>query len=652
MLKQCRRFIADFETTVYEGQKDTLVWASAIAELFDPTDTVIIHQSIEEIFQYLFSLGENAICYFHNLKFDGSFWINFLLSKLRFTNALAINLENGEERWLKENEMPDHTIKYSISDMGQWYTITIKHNNHIIELRDSLKLIPFSVKEIGESFGVSRKKLDMDYSGFRYPGCPITEKEREYIKNDVLVVKEALEHMFESGSDKLTIGSCCLYEFKKQYERDEYKYLFPNLAKSTAPDYTFNTSADEYVRKSYFGGWCYSPKEKRNILYHNGVTLDVNSLYPSMMHSCSGNRYPVGQPRWWKGDIPKQAYENNRFYFIRVRTRFYLKPNKLPFIQIKGDLLYPSREHLKSSDVYQPRTGKYLREYTKNGKIVQAIPELTLTMMDWELIKDHYYLEDTEIISGCYFETKIGIFDEYIDKYAKQKAESKGAKRTEAKLFLNNLYGKMGANTNSSFKVCFIGEDGELKFRTVEAHDKTPGYIPIGSAITSYARCFTIRAAQKNYKYFLYADTDSIHCNCSIKQIKGCRVHKSDLCAWKLEAEWQEAIFARQKTYIEIADGEWTVKCAGMPDKCKYLFRLMAGDTSLGLEEIDNKLWIMEDESPKFKVYNNDKWFLTKELSIEDFKVGLIIPGQLKSKQIDGGTLLCEGDFQMRKSAW
>ena len=97
--------------------------------------------------------------------------------------------------------MPNNSFKYSISDKGQWYNIIIKVNNHFIEIRDSLKLLPFSVKRIGQSFGTKHKKLDMEYTGFRYAGCNITEKEKEYIANDVLVVKEALEIAQKAAPD-------------------------------------------------------------------------------------------------------------------------------------------------------------------------------------------------------------------------------------------------------------------------------------------------------------------------------------------------------------------------------------------------------------------------------------------------------------------
>lgn len=47
---------------------------------------------------------------------------------------------------IPRKDMPNDSFNYSISNMGQWYRITIKTNHKIIEIRDSLKLIPFSVK--------------------------------------------------------------------------------------------------------------------------------------------------------------------------------------------------------------------------------------------------------------------------------------------------------------------------------------------------------------------------------------------------------------------------------------------------------------------------------------------------------------------------
>lgn len=51
----------------------------------------------------------------------------------------------------------------------------------------------------------------------------ITDEEKKYIANDVLVVKEALEIVFKEGHNGVTIGSCCLKELEKR-AFELYKY--------------------------------------------------------------------------------------------------------------------------------------------------------------------------------------------------------------------------------------------------------------------------------------------------------------------------------------------------------------------------------------------------------------------------------------------
>lgn len=648
MIKKFKTFVGDFETTVYEGQKHTEVWASAIVELY--SEDVKIFKSIDETFEYLSVMKDNVIVYYHNLKFDGSFWLSYLLVDRNFKQAYNKTGERiNDVEWQQEKEMKNNTFKYSISDKGQFYTIIIKVNNKFIEIRDSLKLLPFSVKKIGKSFETKHKKLDMEYTGFRYSGCEITLEEQEYIKNDVLVVKEALEIMYNEGHNKLTIGSCCLEEYKKLIGKDDYTMYFPNLTEIELDKDTYGSfNAEEYIRKSYRGGWCYVVKGKENKIYTNGVTADVNSLYPSVMSSESGNRYPVGKPYFWKGNyIDDEALKPNRYFFIRIKTRFYIKKNKLPFIQVKGNLLYNGREMLETSDIYDAETDTYCKEILDfNGNLVSTRVELTLTMTDYYLLKEHYDLVDFEILDGVWFYTEIGIFDRYIEKYKKIKTVSTGAKRELAKLFLNNLYGKMATSTDSSFKVAYVKEDKSIGFLPVLANDKKPVYIPIGSAITSYARNFTIRTAQKNYygvdkRGFIYADTDSIHCDLDVSELKDVPVHDSAFCHWKLEALWDKGIFVRAKTYIEHVTHENlkpvepynNIKCAGMPQKCKDLLNLsLEGYT--------------EEEYEALK--DLEKKFVKTKRTFKDFKRGLIVPSKLRPKRINGGIILCDTTYEMR----
>lgn len=601
-------YVADFETTVYEGQKFTEVWAAAVVRLWD--DNVEILHSLPDFLSYIFAQKTNIVCYFHNLKFDGNFILDYLLRNGYAWNRVA------------EGKMYNKQFKCAISDRGPWYSITVKMHNMVIEFRDSYKLLPFSVKRIGKGFQTKHRKLDIEYEGFRYAGCVITDEEKEYIRNDVLVVKEALEIMFERGHQKLTIGSCCLEEFKSTYDKIDYKNFFPDLTGVEIDAEIYGEcNADKYIRHSYRGGYCYLVKGKENKKYTHGWTADINSSYPSNMSSESGNRYPVGLPKFWQGDIPNLPEQS--YYFVRIKCRFKIKDGMLPTVQIKGSFLYSGTDYLTTSDIYDYSPGTYKRYYMRKGKLHDTQITMTMTCVDYELFLQHYDVYDLEVLDGCWFRTEIGLFDEYMYKYKKIKESSQGAERELAKLYLNNLYGKFSANDSSSYKVPYINKKNVLGFELVEEHEKKPGYIAIGSAITSYARRFVINAAQANYQGpdrdgFIYCDTDSIHCSGNPEDAKGIKIHPTNFCAWKLESYWDKAVFVRQKTYIEHVthnDGEpvepyYQIRCAGMSEDAKQEF--------------------------------------IKEHTIEEFREGLKLKEGLKPVRMPGGVLLVKKGYDMR----
>lgn len=690
--KTIHKYVGDFETTVYEGQTNTQVWASAIADM--DSDEVLVHHSIDETFEWCKKQRGTIRIYYHNLGFDGCFWLYYLKEKLHFKQSFILEDEDNpyEGRWTKEKELHSREYILSISDRGVWYSLVFKIGRVTVELQDSLKLLPFSVKAIGKSFQTKHQKLDMEYEGFRFPGCEITDKEKEYIINDVLVVKEALQIMFSQGHDKLTIGSCCLGEYKKilretcshTYGRAKpeggeswYRHFFPDLSKIKVPT-TYATTklekngeveftADTYIRHSYQGGWCYVVPEKAGKIIEHGLTADVNSLYPSVMHSESGNIYPYGMPTFWKGNrIPQVCFNKDKYYFVRFKCRFHLKEGYLPFIHIRNDYRYKGNENLKTSDVYNPETGKYER-YTK-GKfgLEDTVCTMTLTGVDFELFLKHYNVEDFEILDGCFFNARAGLFDGYINKYAEIKKNSKGAVRTLAKLFLNNLYGKFASSTDSSFKVPFTNDEGLIRFRTITANEKTIGYIPVGSAVTSYARHFTITHAQANYygaheRGFIYADTDSIHCDLDKEELVNIKIHPTNFNCWKLETFWDKGIFVRQKTYIEHVTHEdeepldpkeyfYLIKGAGLP-------KLANGYLNCALQNKDIK-----DESKKVlpltntgeikKLDDDTRAWILEGKDLTDYRVGMVIPsGNLKSSFIKGGKLLIDKPYIMQSNS-
>lgn len=231
---------------------------------------------------------------------------------------------------------------------------------------------------------------------------------------------------------------------------------------------------------------------------------------------------------------------------------------------------------------------------------------------------------------------------------------SKGAKRTTAKLFLNNLYGKFATSPNSSYKIGYIDSaSNALRFNEVEESKKKTISVAIGSAITSYARAFTIKAAQANYhgagRGFIYADTDSIHCDLTEDEIVGVPEDPVKFNHWKYEAGGDFALYVRSKTYLEhttrenrkVVEPYYNMKCAGMPQRARDLFIASV------LQDEDMIKRINEDK----ELTDHEREFLAEKREFSDFKIGLRVPGCLKAHRVTGGTVLFDSDFVMRKNA-
>lgn len=631
------RFVSDFETTVSKDttvQTETYVWSACSCLIGD--NRPVLQDSIDGYFSYIFDIAKalrldesntELVFYFHNLKFDGSFILYHLANNTKFVDVT----ETGVKPW----ELKTGQFCYTIADRGGWFNIRIQQSAKVaIVFRDSLKLLPMSIAQMGKGFETKHRKKEMDYSRHDRLGVPVTPEEEEYIKNDVLVLSEALEKFIGEGYYKNTIGANCKEEFKKQFypENRNRAEDMPDLYKIPAPDYTGAENAGRYIRAAYRGGWCYVKKSIARKNMPGGFVADVNSLYPSMMSSESGNLFPVGKPVFWRGPgIPEEATAPGKYFFIRFKCNFDIKPGHLPFVQLKRIKLFRPTE---------------MQENNINLAVERYPVEITMTCTDWVLFNEFYNISDLEILDGCTFDTASGIFDHYINFYRAQKIQAtkdgNKAKRQISKLFLNNLYGQMSTDPDGEKKILKRDTENRLQFETVkEEGSKEAGYIAIGAAITSYARNFTIRAAQENYNIFCYADTDSIHCIGSKENVKGIKTDPVAFCCWKIETEFSIAKFVRQKTYLEYTikeDGEpvkpyYNIRCAGMPDasKAELIKKLTA--TGAGVKEPGS--YYLDPEN---------------EIDLSEFDINLCVGGKLRPKQVKGGTLLVETTFKMRNN--
>lgn len=525
-----KKFVSDFETTTKED--DCRVWAYGCMEI-GKKENVVMGTEIEEFMGWCEK--NQGDVYFHNLKFDGSFIVNWLL-------------RNGFEHSKSGLEGTFDTI---ISNMGQWYMIDIcygyqgKKKKHT-KIYDSLKKLPFSVSVIGKAFGLGSQKVEVEeefYKREREVGYELTEEDREYLYGDLEVMADALEIQFNQGLKAMTSGSDSLKGYKEVISTKRFERLFPVLS----------LEDNEEIRWCYRGGFTWLNEKYEGKDVGEGLVYDVNSLYPSQMYY---KPLPYGLPIKFKGKYVED--KNYPLYTQHIRCEFLLKEGYIPTIQLKHQgFMFKQNEYLKSS----------------KGEVV----DLYVTNVDLELIQEHYELYDVEYVGGWKFRSKTGMFNEFIDKWMLVKATNKGAIRMLAKLMLNSLYGKFATNPKVTGKVPYLKEDGANGFELPKDENgfvvdefKDPVYTPVGVFITSWARDMTIRTAQKCYDRIIYCDTDSIHIEgTEVPEVIKDVIDDNKLGYWQHESTFQRARFIRQKTYVEEIDGELHVVCAGMPDRVK-----------------------------------------------------------------------------------
>lgn len=506
--KAIQHRVADFETTT--DIDDCRVWAWASIAV-DNLDDYVYGNSIDGFMEYLDN--KPSITYFHNLAFDASFIIDWLL-------------KNGYE--YTEDKPGDSQFTTLISDTGKFYSVTvISHNSVRTEFRDSFKKLPLSVAKVAEAFKLTDHKLSIDYHTHRKKGHELTEEEQAYLRNDVAIVAQALKIVLDTGMKKLTVGADALSEYKTLLGKRDFTDMFPTL----------NSEIDAEIRKAYRGGFTYADPRFSGSMQGAGKVYDVNSLYPYVMYD---REIPYGEPTFVDG----APLDDGREFITSITFKAKLKRNHIPCIQVKRSPHFSPTQYLDNIDEYVT---------------------LSCTSVDLRLWELHYDLDIISFNGSYMFNTQKGLFNKYIDKWMDVKERSEGGMRQIAKLHLNSLYGKFATNTNVTCKYPIL-KDETVKLVTGPHKERNPVYTPAGVFITSYAREVTLTAALANYPRFAYADTDSIHL-IGTQEPAGIMVHGSQMGAWKHEYDFTNAVYVRAKQYAETKDnGKHEVHIAGAPE--------------------------------------------------------------------------------------
>ena len=560
-----RGYVADFETTT--DPEDCRVWAWAICEV-DEDSNVEYGNTIETFVRWC-ETHANCQLYFHNLGFDGAFLMDWLE-------------KNGWAWVLDSNHATNRTFTTMISDVSSVYEITLYFTPRFkVRIWDSLKIIPLSVASMAKAYGLEMAKGDLDYETFREVGHELTEEERYYIERDVRIVAQVLRLYEEQGLTRMTAGSNALAYYKRMIGgKKGFEKVYPQLTEEE----------DAFIRKAYRGGFTYCAPRFQGRRLGSGIVLDVNSLYPSVMHD---RPLPIGHPMWFDGDPgEREAWraEERPLWVALVTCRFRVRPDHIPCIQLKGNGRFVPTEYLTDS----------------KGEVTFAT-----TSVDWDLITHQYEVSMVRWFGGYDFKASEYQFREYVDHWTEIKVqatrEGNAGLRSIAKLMLNSLYGKFAAKIRGVSRYPELDEGGVLRYRDLPEEPRRGVYLPVGVFVTAWARYKTITSAQSVYDRFAYADTDSLHL-IGTDEPEGLDVDPVRLGAWKHESTFDEAKFIRAKTYVEheVGADRLTVHVAGMPSRCHC------------------------------------------NVTLDNFEVGASYDGKLYQTRVPGGIVLVEGPMEIR----
>ena len=543
IIKQSEKqwYVADFETT---GLNEYAITGRTRVWLYSVTDqNGVIQQDGDNLTDFMTwcSQHHGALIYFHNLRFDGTFIMTWLL-------------ENGfgyEENLLSHSKKGFNAL---IGEMGEYYQIKINFApNRQVIIYDSLKLIPLSVRDIAKAFNLPIRKGKIEYDKYE-----INEETLSYVHNDVNIVALSIKYFRDKGYYRMTIGSNAYHSFKDSCPI--FNMLFPRLTKEYIEDW----------REAYRGGRTQvNPKYAGKVMY--GVKrYDLNSMYPSIM---AHKLLPYGKP------IKCEKPGRYSFELYKVAIHFKLKDGHLPTLLKTGSIFN------KAGDTY----------YTDSEGVI----DLKISSIDLELLYRHYDVSYIKYLEIWGFRCVAGIFEEWVNTMYENKSKHTGGLRLVYKLLLNSLYGKFGSKAVGYNKIPMIGEDGTLEFVNTEEHEMSLYYIPMAIAIVSWAHKIIDDAIMEvGYENFVYCDTDSVH---TLSSLPDNLVDNKQLGKFKLEGIEDISKYVRQKTYLYKQDGKWEVTCSGMPLGVKeYLIERYGDDIidifDIGLHVDENSEGIRQDQ--------------------------------------------------------
>lgn len=605
-----------------------------------------------DFLRYLCSNKINRV-YFHNLKFDGWLFKNFMI-----------------------RDMVYHASKlYSLK-------ILYKFNNkdNIIELYDSLALIPSALRNFPKMFNLSKMEKEL------YPYNLINKEsvERGYLEEDEIknYFKEEYEEFKKQYSQNIKDVNNNKYDIKKltiYYCQNDVDLLLNGLIIFeemgmqlfddvsplrflTISSYSYNIMVrncfdklnkykgdiKNYIRRSIRGGRCMVRNNEKVKAEGEIVDFDACSLYPSAMHRLllpTGDCYCSSDPNEVKRLFEENLMDENQleandikyvsYMILNVKILNINKTRNFPLLsyQTKGINLYTNE--MIGKEVYL--TSIELEDFL----IYQDGEVEFLNAIYWKGNKDNRM---SQYIAKCYnlrkeYKKQGNPLQEVLklfmnSSYGKTiqkdvKEEYKFVSPEKAETYLRNNYGRIKEIIELNPSTSWIKLEGSSKPLAVPCHI---GALILGMSkrIMNEVMCL----AEDNSIDIYYQDTDSIHLNKKdvglLERLFNTKYQRkligSEMGQFHIdfplvkgkEPVSKKSIFLGKKAYIdclynEDGDRQYFIRMKGVPED---VIINTCNDMNISVEELYERMY--EGSEVDFNLLNSDKpkFDFTKDFQI------------------------------------
>ena len=488
----------------------------------------------------------NALCYYHNLKYDYHILEQYL---------------NIKDRCEKD---------------GQLYSVKCVYKGKEVELRDSFKLLSFGLAKFGKEFDLPkeiRKKEAIAYDYYTRENnnkiIPAREYRQLLSSKEKVIFKEAVKNESSYNASNKSFNPL---EYYKEYLRLDCLVLkkgiqkFDELIKeitqnkmSVYESLTISSLTDKYMKiegayegvcevqgnlrayiaKAIYGGRvCVNKKYKKKVIEGKISDYDGVSLYPSAINRlCREKGLPTGEAKRFNNprdsntlhNSKLNSWENMTYSIMTVKITKVNKHQQMPFIAQKEE-----------------GSIKYINTPPPEPIIIDSI-----TLQDYI----NFHQIEYELLDGVYWNeggnNKMGeVIQRLFNARLQAKKDDKAALSNTIKLMLNSAYGKTMMTQTKQEKVIVKThrykkvkgkwvkqEKTNLQnyvynnFNTIKSYrqinencyefervkaDNSFNRGHIGCAILSISKRImneVFDVANDNEYPIYYTDTDSLHCN-------------------------------------------------------------------------------------------------------------------------------------------